>query len=91
MVQRHCTGLWRFHVFTACRQFRRTGEGTKKHMVWMVVLALLCLVQESILSSAWCGGKSRLEQMVERQQATMRALLSSHTEKLARLKQQDRL
>eukprot|EP00903_Cladosiphon_okamuranus_P007130 g6927.t1 len=48
-------------------------------------------VEESILASAWCGGKSRLEQMVERQQATMRALLSSHTEKLARLKQQDRL
>ncbi|CAN0417932.1 unnamed protein product, partial [Ectocarpus sp. 12 AP-2014] len=29
--------------------------------------------------------------MVERQQATLRALMSTHTEKLARLKQQDRL
>ncbi|CAM9483398.1 unnamed protein product [Ectocarpus fasciculatus] len=48
-------------------------------------------VEESILSSAWCGGKSRLEQMVERQQATLRALMSTHTEKLARLKQLDRL
>lgn len=55
------------------------------------MLAVLRLVQESILSSAWCGGKSRLEQMVERQQATLRALLSSHMEKMARLKQQDRL
>lgn len=53
--------------------------------------SFLCLVQDSILSSAWCGGKSRLEQMVERQQATLRALMSTHTEKLARLKQQDRL
>lgn len=32
-----------------------------------------------------------MEQMVERQQATLRALMSTHTEKLARLKQQDRL
>lgn len=58
---------------------------------WGGVFALFFVAQESILSSAWCGGKSRLEQMVERQQATLRALLSSHTEKLARLKQQDRL
>lgn len=49
------------------------------------------LVQESILSSAWCGGKSRLEQMVERQQATLRALMSTHTEKMARLKQNNNL
>ncbi|CAM9234084.1 unnamed protein product, partial [Ascophyllum nodosum] len=45
-------------------------------------------VEESVLSSAWCGGKSRLEQMVERQQATLQALTITHTERMARLKQQ---
>lgn len=46
------------------------------------------LNQESILSSAWFGGKSRLEQMVERQQAALQALTITHTEKMARLKYQ---
>ncbi|CAM9702387.1 unnamed protein product, partial [Sphacelaria rigidula] len=45
-------------------------------------------VEESILSSAWCGGKSRLEQTVERQQKTVEALLVTHQEKMALLKQQ---
>jgi hypothetical protein len=35
------------------------------------------------VSSAWAGGKSRLEQMVERQQNTVATLEESHIEKSA--------
>ncbi|CAN0437419.1 unnamed protein product, partial [Laminaria digitata] len=47
--------------------------------------------QESILSSSWYGGKSRLEQMVERQQVALQALTSTHEERKARLEQQNSL
>ncbi|CAM9999921.1 unnamed protein product [Choristocarpus tenellus] len=49
------------------------------------------MIQESILSSAWSGGKSRLEQMVERQQKTLQSLLITHSERLALLKQHHKL
>eukprot|EP00953_Heterococcus_sp_UTEX-ZZ885_P018850 10527-Heterococcus_DN1.PRE.1 len=40
-------------------------------------------VESAIVSSAWAGGKSRLEQMVERQQNTVATLEESHIEKSA--------
>ncbi|CAM9194322.1 unnamed protein product, partial [Discosporangium mesarthrocarpum] len=45
-------------------------------------------VEESILSSAWSGGKSRLEQMVERQQKALRSLSVTQSERMALLKEQ---
>ncbi|CAM9854759.1 unnamed protein product [Ascophyllum nodosum] len=47
-------------------------------------------VEQSIVSSAWSGGKSRLEQLVEKQQHTMKSLEDTHEAKFELLvKQQD--
>jgi hypothetical protein len=40
-------------------------------------------VEAAIVSSAWAGGKSRLEQLVERQQGVVAALEEAHGEKIA--------
>ncbi|CAM9213531.1 unnamed protein product, partial [Phaeothamnion confervicola] len=45
-------------------------------------------IEQSIVSSAWAGGKSRLEQMIEKQQKAMASLEETHTEKMALLKKQ---
>jgi hypothetical protein len=41
------------------------------------------IIHYTTVSSAWAGGKSRLEQMVERQQNTVATLEESHIEKSA--------
>ncbi|CAM9329738.1 unnamed protein product [Pylaiella littoralis] len=47
-------------------------------------------VEQSIVSSAWSGGKSRLEQLVEKQQHTVKSLEETHDAKYELLvKQQD--
>eukprot|EP00752_Nemacystus_decipiens_P004539 g4143.t1 len=47
-------------------------------------------VEQSIVSSAWSGGKSRLEQLVEKQQHTAKSLEETHEAKYELLvKQQD--
>ncbi|CAM9142602.1 unnamed protein product, partial [Phaeothamnion confervicola] len=45
-------------------------------------------VEVTVISSAWAGGKSRLEQLVEQQHRTAAMLEETHSEKLALLKQQ---
>lgn len=48
-------------------------------------------VEQSIVSSAWSGGKSRLEQMVERQQHCLKSLEETHEAKLELVKKQQEI
>ncbi|CAM9659196.1 unnamed protein product, partial [Chrysoparadoxa australica] len=48
-------------------------------------------VEQSIVSSAWSGGKSRLEQLVEKQQHTMKSLEETHEAKKELLKKQQEI
>ncbi|KAG5179530.1 hypothetical protein JKP88DRAFT_280231 [Tribonema minus] len=48
-------------------------------------------VEQSIVSSAWSGGKSRLEQLVERQQHQLRSVEETHEAKLELVKKQQEI